>query len=262
MRRTSNRQTSSGGAPDVERWSTSAENASEKLLARLFIEFFQTEESALEHPRMEAARLGDILPARATRRVRSPGSAGDGLAGVVVDAHHLEHPRRTAVVDRHGVHERTAAPLPRGQCDGGASSRGEVRARRAKSSRMATRSFTAAVGLRSTRSASSSSKSATAFGASSTRSPSSSRTASSRYLPGGSPARSSPTPAGTSVPFQSITLAASPMPRRVTPPDASRPTRASPFTPPTAPSASRSSIASPTAPSLDDALPPRRCSRR
>lgn len=42
-----------------------AESASEKLLARLFIELFQTEESAREHPRVEAARLGDIPPARA-----------------------------------------------------------------------------------------------------------------------------------------------------------------------------------------------------
>jgi hypothetical protein len=39
------------------------------LLPRLFVELFQTEESAREHPRVEAERLGDAPPARALRAV-------------------------------------------------------------------------------------------------------------------------------------------------------------------------------------------------
>jgi hypothetical protein len=39
------------------------------LLPRLFVELFQTEESASEHSRVEAERLGDSPPARALRAV-------------------------------------------------------------------------------------------------------------------------------------------------------------------------------------------------
>ncbi|MDO9019424.1 MAG: hypothetical protein Q8S73_13080 [Deltaproteobacteria bacterium] len=41
-----------------------AETASSKLFTRLFVELFQTEESALQHPRIEAERLGDAPPGR------------------------------------------------------------------------------------------------------------------------------------------------------------------------------------------------------
>jgi hypothetical protein len=39
------------------------------LLGRLFVELFQTETSALEHPRLEGERLGDSPPGRAMRAV-------------------------------------------------------------------------------------------------------------------------------------------------------------------------------------------------
>lgn len=42
-----------------------SERALSKLLGRLFIEVFQTEESALRHPRVEAERLGETGPGRA-----------------------------------------------------------------------------------------------------------------------------------------------------------------------------------------------------
>jgi len=45
------------------------EKAAASLLSRLFIELFQTEESALEHPRIEAERLGDVEPGRAMAAV-------------------------------------------------------------------------------------------------------------------------------------------------------------------------------------------------
>jgi hypothetical protein len=41
----------------------------ESLLGRLFVELFQTEESARKHPRIEAERLGDTAPGRAMRVV-------------------------------------------------------------------------------------------------------------------------------------------------------------------------------------------------
>jgi hypothetical protein len=39
------------------------------LLGRLFVELFQTETSAVEHPRVESERLGDTPPGRAMRAV-------------------------------------------------------------------------------------------------------------------------------------------------------------------------------------------------
>ncbi|MDB4930400.1 MAG: hypothetical protein JWM10_2884 [Myxococcaceae bacterium] len=47
----------------------SAADASATLLSRLFIELFQTEESAFQHPRIEAERLGDVSPAHAMAAV-------------------------------------------------------------------------------------------------------------------------------------------------------------------------------------------------
>lgn len=62
--------------------STSADpSAAATLLSRLFIELFQTEESARQHPRVEAERLGDVGPARAMRAVSEhAGRALESLA--------------------------------------------------------------------------------------------------------------------------------------------------------------------------------------
>ncbi len=42
---------------------------SEDIVPRLFVELFQSEQSAKEHPRVEAERLGDVPPGRAMRAV-------------------------------------------------------------------------------------------------------------------------------------------------------------------------------------------------
>lgn len=46
-----------------------AATGDDALLGRLFVELFQTEESARKHPRVEAERLGDTPPGRAMRAV-------------------------------------------------------------------------------------------------------------------------------------------------------------------------------------------------
>lgn len=47
----------------------SPERSRASLLDRLMVELFQTEQSAREHPQVEAQRLGDVAPARALRAV-------------------------------------------------------------------------------------------------------------------------------------------------------------------------------------------------
>jgi hypothetical protein len=65
--RTAARATRASGRPPLS--TRAGKGPDDGLLGRLFVEFFQTEESALEHPRIEGERLGESPPARAMRAV-------------------------------------------------------------------------------------------------------------------------------------------------------------------------------------------------
>lgn len=76
-----------------ERASERAESPGKRLLERLLIELFQTEQSAVDHPTLEAERLGDVPPARALRAVAE--HATESLARLRAGAERHEFERES-----------------------------------------------------------------------------------------------------------------------------------------------------------------------
>lgn len=67
----------------------------ERLLDRLLIELFQTEQSAVDHPQIEAERLGDVPPAHAMRAVSEHATGALALLRAIAEREHFEAEKET-----------------------------------------------------------------------------------------------------------------------------------------------------------------------